>query len=180
MKMKIAFFAFLTSVFSLTLSAQLLVDDFETGILNARFTVLDPIKVSIVDNPSKTGINTSAKVLKISGNKGSGMLYMKLNLNGQVIVTKPYDRLRFKYYRGNIKNNLVMLDPNGMPPSISSLQVPSANNAWEYVDFAIETTYYQQMLLRLDKRTEAPFPSGMEDVYIDEIQFYNSADGPVK
>lgn len=158
---------------------RLLVDDFEGGVLHPRFRVDAPLSISVVDNPSKTGINASSKVLKLTGNSGSGILRVDFNMNGQVTVTNIYDRLRFKYYRGAINNNTVLLDQNGSTTKqISPVIAPSATNAWEVVEFNVEPVTYSLQLLRLDKRTTSPMPVPADVIYIDDLEMYDSKSVP--
>lgn len=152
-----------------------LVDDFQSGTLHPRFRVDAPLVISVIDNPSQTGINTSSKVLKLTGNSGSGILRADFNINGQVAVLNIYDRVRFKYYRGNISNNTVLLDQGGSTlKQITPLVAPSGINTWEVVEFAVEPVSVGLHLFRLDKRVTSPMPVPTDAIYIDDLEFYDT------
>jgi hypothetical protein len=154
--------------------------------------------LAIVENPNKSGINTSEKVVRVqvyTGAPNSGIL--KINFVGgtptasEPLVDYPacptctdekYDRLRFKYYKGSLLNRNVELEPNGQAASPKKLVNAQGLDEWEYITFDLENKFYSSFQIRVN-RNEAGNGSAVgtaegDFIYIDDIEFFNSTDGP--
>lgn len=153
--------------------------------------------VTLVDNPNKSGINTSNKVAAVSltgaiGETGtspnSGLILISLTnstkepQNGAIpacseCTNGKYDRIRFKFYKGNLYNRYIRYQPDG------TIQTPlyesAAVNAWEYITFDLLKTNYVDIRFALNRKAD---DSGMNIegvtegtvVYIDDIEFFSS------
>lgn len=164
-------------------------------------------KVVLVENPLQEGINTSAKVAKVSlqgsvsnptgSDTGSGIIrigftggsafpkYTYPTAPDDYTGTEPYyDRLRFKYYSDGGSNKHVAFEPNSNSANRVMQAAPTGyETEWVYVEFTLTATSYNTILFRLNKNsnstnnTGATSPQGAV-VYVDDFEFYNSEKGP--
>lgn len=151
--------------------------------------------VTLMDNPLKTGINTSDKVAAVMVGINSGII--KLNFADGVTpkFTYPahpqgldelyYDVLRFKYYSAGTLNKNVEFEPNGSATSPKTIVQPGPyyNEEWAYVTLSLVNKSYSNFQIRVN-RNEAgngPATGTVADtyVYIDDFELYNSAVGPI-
>jgi len=131
-------------------------------------------QVSVVDNPAKSGLNPSNKVFKMTGSGGSGIVMLDLWDGGQLIDVSAYDKLQFKYYRGNIDNSVVKIDLNGNSSNqIEPINQPSKTNTWETLEFDLTPTRWGKFTIRLNLRTNGA--SSADEVFIDDVKFFKSS-----
>lgn len=152
--------------------------------------------LTLVDNPNKSGINTSNKAVAVqvyTNAPNSGIV--KINFPGGSSVapilnypTCPlctdgrYDRLRFKYYKGSLLNRYFEFEPNGAATSPHTLAQAQGMDEWEYITFDLAYATYSSMQFRVN-RNDAGTGSAVgtaagDIIYIDDVEFYNSTDGP--
>lgn len=159
-------------------------------VYNANFAPLE-----LVDNPNKSGINQSNKVVKVqvhAGGPNSGIWKINFTGSGQEpILDYPscpsctdgrYDRLRFKYYKGSLLNRYVELEPNGSATSPKTIVQAQGIDEWEYIEFDLEYASYTTFQVRVNRNDvgngSAVGTAEGDAIYIDDIEFYNSTDGP--
>jgi hypothetical protein len=165
-----------------------------TGTFFAYNTNRAPLM--IVENPAPTGINTSPKVCRVqvfAGGANSGIVKIEFVKEG---TTKPepvidypacptcenqrYDRLRFKYYKGNLQNRNVELEPNGSPTSPKTITPAVGNDEWEYIVFELSAATYNTFQLRVNRNADGSGSAqGTADgdfIYLDDFEFYSSAE----
>lgn len=155
---------------------------------NANFATLQ-----IVDNPNKSGINTSDKVCRVqvwNGGPNSGIV--KINFSGitEPVVTYPacptctnekFDRLRFKYYKGSLLDRYVEFEPYGSPTNPATRIQAQGMDEWEYITIELTSTTYTDIQLRVNRgETGGSSPSTAEGdfIYVDDFEFFNVTDGP--
>jgi len=187
-----------------TMAHAVIIQDFEsiakiwdatdkTGTFFVYSTSFAP--VTLVDNPNKSGINTSNKVVAVqvyTTAANSGMI--KFNFPGGSSVapildypTCPtctggkYDRVRFKYYKGSLLNRYAEFEPNGTATTPKTLVQAQGIDEWEYITFDLAYASYASMQFRVN-RNEAGTGSATGTasgnfIYIDDVEFYNSTDG---
>lgn len=183
--------------------------NFETGVTspkgdffvnNANFAAID-----LADNPNKSGINMSDKVVAVMvhsgnpndettlpGNPNSGII--KISFSGdQPVIQYPthptgadelyYDRLRFKYYKGSLLNRYVEFEPNGSATSPKTLIQPQGIDEWEYVTISLENKTYSNFQIRVNRNDagtgSATGTAAGDIIYLDDFELYNSVDGPI-
>lgn len=155
----------------------------------------------LTENPKKAGINTSENCVAVntylSGfSPNSGII--KISFSGEVpVIDYPvnplgdpnddetpvyYDVLRFKYYKGNLKNKNVEFEPNGQPMSPKALRTAMGEDEWEYITFTLEYKKYSNFQIRVNRNedgTGAATGTGADElIYVDDFEIYNSDVGP--
>ena len=186
----------LCATVSLTANNAVMLHTFESGITNPKgeFFVDDSghPSSSLVTNPKKSGINTSDKVVAVNVGTSSGL--MKINFQSGIApqVAYPanpygadalfYDRLRFKYYKGNLTNRYVELEPNGSPTSPKTIIPASGNDEWEYIDIPLTNKTYNNFQIRINRNEAgnggATGSTASDVIYVDDFELYNSIEGP--
>lgn len=154
--------------------------------------------VQIVDNPNKSGINTSDKVVSVrihnfnSVNSGIVKISFSDALQPKIdyptcpgCMTGKYDRIRFKYYKGGLSERAVNFEPLGVakPGGVRVFQVVSGNYEWEYVTFELVNTTYADLQFKLNRKLDDTSPAPAVDgdyIYIDDIEFFDSSTTSVK
>lgn len=147
--------------------------------------------VTLSDNPNKSGINTSDKVAKVqiyTTAANSGII--KINFgSGTPNFTYPtcttctggkYDRLRFKYYKGNLTGRYVEFEPNGTATSPKTLiEAAGANNEWEYIVIPLDYLTYSAFQIRVNRNSSGSTAATVagDVIYVDDFEIYNSTDG---
>jgi hypothetical protein len=155
-------------------------------VYNTNFATLQ-----IVDNPNKSGINTSDKVVSVRvhnfNSANSGIFQICFSGTCQPAVGYPtcndcpsgkYNRIRFKYYKAGLSDRAVDFEPWGQPPGgVRSYQVVSGNYEWEYVTFELVAASYSYMQFKVNRKIDntglAPVSDG-DYIYIDDIEFFDS------
>lgn len=185
MKTKRLFFTCLTLAIAFVTFGQtpLLVDDFESGTLHPRFRKGNPAgTLEIIDNPASGGINTSAKVLKVTNNWGSQQVNVDITKNQTGddaidVANKGYDRFRFKYYSEVTEDRKVMWKHNGNGSEVDITVQPTLG-AWSYAEIEMtegEMNSLDMIHLRLNHKLDGTNGSTDDIIYIDDLEFYNSS-----
>ena len=156
-----------------------MLDDFEKGWKDIYRGGGNDAVVEIVDNPLKTDLNTSSKVLKVTKSFGSQQLnvYIKRAANPTVDITadvwsQGFDRVRFMYYNPIVgSSRFVSWKYNGGDP-VLTLSPQPLFGVWSYAELDLTTGKVNgltSMNLRLNDGGQ------LDDiVYVDNIEFYNS------
>lgn len=167
--------------------------DFET-ISNPKGDFFDTnpnfAPVDLLDNPLKSGINTSNKVagVKILSSSGIIKINFQSGITPQTIYpTDPtgqeglyYDRLRFKYYSGGNPDRYCEFEPNGTATSPKTL-TPVSGAGWVYVEFILINKNYNNFQIRVNRNAEGASAGNLsvgEYIYVDDFELYNSETGP--
>ena len=171
-----------------TLPGVYLVDSFE-GVteLGSWWRNGNNPGISITDNPDKSGINTSDKVIidQVSGNSGTSgyfTLVLKNFTSGKDIDFSKFKGMRFKIYLGQNKYYpKITVGSAQKKPSVSD---PKFENTWEIITFDFEANG-----IKVDNNTEIQIrpmsqkngdnitggayddPENSRTVYIDDVEF---------
>jgi hypothetical protein len=166
-----------------------------TGTFFAYDATRAPLMV--VDNPNKSGINTSDKVIQVRvyiEAPNSGIL--RINFTDGTVTAEPliaypscptcegekFDRLRFKYYKGSLLNRYAELEPNGSAATPKKLVQANGIDEWEYITFELENRSYQNFQIRVNRNGEgngaAQGTADGDIIYVDDFEFFNSVNGP--
>ena len=162
-----------------------LFDDFETGAIGSWFnTGENQPGIEIVENPDKTGINTSDYCLrdKVYGSGGtSGYFTMKcpVMLSAKEFDVSEYSGIRFMVHIGNNKY-YPRIDHGGTKyPSVTP---PKFNNSWEVLEYRLPEgkTFdnTKNIVFRMLYTEAGSNISGSDEatnnrtVYIDNIEFF--------
>lgn len=148
----------------------------------------------IVDNPNKSGINTSNKVCRVqvhNGGANSGIVKINFTGSAEPVVTYPacptctdgkFDRLRFKYYKGSLLNRYVEFEPNGSPTTPKTITQAQGMDDWEYITLELPYTTYTNFQIRVNRNGtgdgSAVGTAEGDFIYVDDFEFFNSTDGP--
>ncbi len=148
--------------------------------------------VELADNPNISGINISSKVAKVSIYSGaaiSGIIKISFTSAETPTFTYPtcasctggrYDRLRFKYYKGNLTDRYIEFEPNGQTTSPKTLiQAAGASNEWEYIVIPLDYATYNSFQIRVNRNASGGTATAVSGdvVYVDDFELYNSTDG---
>lgn len=162
-------------------SAGTLLDDFE-GTIKSWWTLgeNDP-GISVEDNPDKSGINTSDKVLidKVNGSGGtSGYFTLKTNMISAEsgINVSEFTGIRFKIYLGNNKY-YPRMDIGGT--KYTPVTAPQFAGEWEILEYRFDFNFdpAKNIIFRLMLDEDGKNISGSDPdtntrtVYIDDIEF---------
>jgi hypothetical protein len=122
--------------------------NFEDGAKPSNFTTSNTPGLTVVDNPNKSGINTSDKVLKdaVSGTGGTSGFF-DFNLS-QIPNLSQYTGLRVKIYRisGNDYFPHIKFDSGGN--NIAPVSMPVKFGEWETIEFRFDKSTYTRHQLR--------------------------------
>lgn len=198
--MKHYLLAFLAcAAFAFTANA-VIIQDFEnlpdgtTNLIGVVFQSTGGVDVTLEDNPNPGGINTSAKVARAKiymGGATSGIIRLCFTGTCTPLLGYPehpnfatdgtiYDRLRFKYYKGNLTDRVVYFEPYGNS-SHAELQKATASDkdAWQYITFELIASSYGDIQFRLNRNTAGGTPTTVDGdyIYVDDFEFYNSKEG---
>ncbi|MCO5936536.1 hypothetical protein NAF17_13405 [Mucilaginibacter sp. RB4R14] len=128
--------------------------DFQSATLNYAFTDFEGGAVTVVNNPSATGINTSTKVAKMVKNAGATYAGSYIALAGPIDFTKK--TLKMKVYSPKVGAKVLLKVENLTDGSVSFEKevLTTKANAWEELTFdysAINTAKsYQKVVLIFD------------------------------
>ena len=169
------FFIFLLSMTSLFALDNILLDDFESGLVGFTTEVhYNPeanFNVAVVDNPVKAGINLSNKVWewkRISGTNNQPWAGFWAAL--KTAVPEGYTRVEVKYLRKNATSQLRMKIEGTVTKEFNPVTLASKTNEWETMVFDLTANGIKNInVLSL-------FPDNYEPidvnaiVYIDDIK----------
>jgi len=162
--------------FTLGVSAQVSIIDFESTTDDALWTIMSnnpdsPDDMTIVANPDKSGINTSDSVLQFKVNATADAWVGAYSAHfGPIAFTAEYHTLTMMVYKPNISNSGLKVEgsTNGGPNI--ELKVPNTvQNTWELLtfDFTAGINYSYGTLVFfadfVENRTSGP------TVYMDNI-----------
>ena len=168
------------------LSATFLLDDFETGdALKSWWTLKqnDP-GITLVDNPDKSGINTSAKCARdfVYGTGGtSGYFDLKgteITASGVADITQ-YNGIKIKVHLG-LNKYYPRIEVGGV--KYAPVHPPKFENKWEELEYVFPANFKadQKITFRpLLKENGSNIDSGAvtetntRSVYFDDIEFFN-------
>lgn len=158
-----------------------ILDNFESGVKDIKFRGgNDAAVVDVVDNPLKSGLNTSNKVLKVTKSFASQQLnvYIKRASNPTVDISgdvwgKNFDRVRFMYYNPVASGRSVAWKYNGLDPILNITPQP-ALGVWSYVDIALTSNQMDALTSMNLRLNDGSGTSENDIVYIDNIEFYNA------
>ncbi len=167
------------------MSAGYILDDFE-GItaLNSWWTLAQNSPgITLVDNPDKSGINTSDHCMmdSVAGTGGtSGYFDLKTAVIAEkgIDITK-YNRIRFKVYLGKNKY-YPRVQFNGT--KYAPVNPPKFNGGWEELEYAFPSNFTASQTITfrpLLKEDGTNIASGAvtetntRSVYLDDIEFVN-------
>ena len=162
-------------------SSATLLDDFEGDLKPWWKTKENDPGISVVDNPDKSGINTSDKVLidKVNGS-GSTSGYFTLQTSKIAaesgIDVSRFTGIRFKVYLGNNKYYpRVHIGDTKYPP----VDAPKFTGGWEMLEYRFDFHFdpYKDIVFRLLLKEDGNNIDGSDPdtnnrtVYIDDIEF---------
>ncbi len=128
--------------------------DFQSTTLNYAFTDFEGGAVTVVNNPSATGINTSTKVAKMVKNAGATYAGSYITLAGPIDFTKK--TLKMKVYSPKVGAKVLLKVENLTDGNVGFEKevLTTKANAWEELTFdysAINTAKsYQKVVLIFD------------------------------
>ncbi len=157
-----------------------ILDNFESGVKDIKFRGgPDAAVVEVVNNPLKSGLNTSDKVLMVTKSFASQQLniYIRRASNPTVDISdevwgKNFNRVRFMYYNPITSGRFVSWKYNGQDPTLNITPQPEFG-VWSYVDIAV-TPNQMDALTSIHLRLNDGGNSDNDVVYIDNIEFYNA------
>ncbi|MFT3737680.1 MAG: hypothetical protein QM786_02880 [Breznakibacter sp.] len=164
-------------------SQNLVLDNFEDGALSSRYRAGsgNSALFSVVDNPLKSGINTSNKAFRLTNNSGSAYFMLDLNQNEQAISTDGYNRFRFKYYAapnadgvqiGDITAVRLQLYGSSSTENIRDIK-PKLQGVWETITYEIPVVAaYNVFQIRLNYNRVSPASLVTDNYYIDDVEFF--------
>jgi hypothetical protein len=122
--------------------------DFENGVKPSNFTTSNSPGLTLVDNPDKSGINTSSKVLKdaVSGT-GSTSGFFDFDLS-QIPNLSQYTGLRIKIYRIPGNNYFPHIKFGSAGNNIPPVSMPVKFGEWETIEFHFDKSTYTKHQLR--------------------------------
>jgi hypothetical protein len=145
---------------------------FEDGVKPSTFTTSNSPGLTVVDNPSKTGINTSQKVLKdaVQGTSGtSGFFDIDVS---KIPDVSQYVGLRLKIYRLSGNNYYPHIKFNSAGNNIAPVTMPSKFDEWETIEFHFDkSTYTKHQLRPLSDRNGANITTvGDRTILMDDFE----------
>src|SRR5690606_12746457 len=157
-----------------------ILNNFESGVKDIKFRGgPDAAVVEVVNNPLKSGVNTSDKVLMVTKSFASQQLniYIRRASNPTVDISdevwgKNFNRVRFMYYNPITSGRFVSWKYNGQDPTLNITPQPEFG-VWSYVDIAV-TPNQMDALTSIHLRLNDGGNSDNDVVYIDNIEFYNA------
>lgn len=178
--MKKLLFTFCIGLFSMTsLFAQqdILLDDFESGAVSfTSFVNVNPpasMDVAVIDNPVKTGINTSNKVWewrRYDASPDPNQSWAGFWATLKTEVPKGYNRIEVKYLRKNATSQLRIKCEGAITKEFNPVTPASKTNEWETMVFDLTANGI------LNIKVLSFFPDYYEPVdptavsYIDDIK----------
>ncbi len=175
MKNLLTLLLFLTVSLSFTYALEdFKVDDFEGAAKNWAQVDRGWITLEVVDNPNKTGINTSNKVMKAV--KGAGRAnYTGMILRNQTPLTFGFEKDQYRYAHVKVlkESNGDMafkLENNGDNGSYTGSQTYTPNGQWQEIVFDLggpAGTRYDDFFIMVDQSANEQDIT----VYIDDIVF---------
>ncbi|MEC3908322.1 PKD domain-containing protein [Tamlana sp. 2201CG12-4] len=158
---------------------NMLLYDFESGVLDDSINNLRTTTFAIVDNPDVDLINPSTKVLKVDlegdadngGNRELKWVGIEMSFNGGLF--KPNLRyLHVKMRASYVAPNSVRVSNGSQANYNSDLETNAAADTWEDVVFDLKSDTWdaQKLILRLE---EVSAPWDAEIVYLDDIYLSN-------
>ncbi len=174
-------FTFLLMAFAINaiMLAQLptiVLDDFENGQVNFTETVnVNPaahFDIAVVDNPVKSGINTSNKVWewKRYDAEAENKIWAGFYATLKTEIPTGYHRIEIKYLRKNSTSQMKIKPEGAISKEIASVNSATKTNEWETLVFDIYTAGIKNI------KTFGFFPDFYEPidpaakVYVDDIK----------
>jgi hypothetical protein len=146
--------------------------NFEDGVKPSNFTTSNSPGLTVVDNPYKSGINTSSKVLKnaVSGT-GSTSGFFDFDLS-QIPDINQYTGLRVKIYRITGNNYFPHIKFGSAGNNIAPVSMPSKFDEWETLEFIFDkSTYTKHQLRPLSNNTGANITTvGDRTILMDDFE----------
>jgi hypothetical protein len=146
--------------------------DFENGVKPSNFTTSNSPGLTVVDNPNKSGINTSSKVLKdaVSGT-GSTSGFFDFDLS-QIPNLSQYTGFRVKIYRIAGNNYFPYIKFGSTGNNIAPVTMPVKFGEWETIEFIFDkSTYTKHQLRPLSDNTGANITTvGDRTILMDDFE----------
>lgn len=170
-------FTFCIALFSMTSFAldNIVLDDFESGQVGFTTEVhINPaasFDISIVDNPVKTGINTSAKVWKWQRlDTGDNQSWAGFWAILKDAVPAGYSKVEVKYLRTNANSQLRMKIEGSVTKEFNPVNTATKTNEWETIVFDLAANGIQNInVISLFPDNYSPIdPAAL--VYLDDIK----------
>ncbi len=179
-KIIFTFFIALLSMTNLFALDNIVLDDFETGTVSFTTVVnLNPpgsFNATVVDNPYKTGINTSAKVwkwqrLNTADNQSWAGFWAALT----TAVPSGYAKIEVKYLRTNATSQLRMKIEGSVTKEFDPVAPATKTNEWETIVFDLAANGIKNItVLSLFPDNYSPV-NATALVYIDDIKIIYEA-----
>ncbi len=154
---------------------NILLDDFESGLVGFTTEVhINPeasFDVSVVDNPVKSGINTSNKVWKWQRlNTGDNQSWAGFWASLTNAVPEGYARIEIKYLRTNATSQLRIKTEGSVTKEFNAVTPASKTNEWETMVFDLTENGIKNInVLALFPDNYSPIDASAL-VYIDDIK----------
>jgi len=138
----------------------------------------DPNAFQVIDNPFKSGINTSDKVGKYTCNSGSNSWAgMNIHDSVEITITENNKFFTMDVYKSSINKVVMVLEQgNGSITRFDSYPYNSKTDEWETIVFdmssVIGNTFYR-LTIQPDL-TETDPRSAESIVYLDNIKFFRN------
>ncbi|MDD4970495.1 MAG: T9SS type A sorting domain-containing protein [Paludibacter sp.] len=185
MKKKIYTLAIVTTMlFGTQIKAQTVLADFETDITSSMQGAWGEIKdadaFTIVDNPLKTGINTSAKCLKVLhkstfapwGNADWYGINMTLEYPFDIVAGDANHYLHFKYNSGTV--GAVMSFELYDPKTNLGNGCPTVSETGKWIEVVIDLNSYTSAMTQISKIYIMPDKSYQSNGHTaDEITYFD-------
>jgi len=154
------------------LSGGYIFADFEDGVKPSTFTTTNTPGLTVIDNPYKTGSNTSSKVLKdaVQGTSGtSGFFDIDVS---KIPDVSQYTGLRLKIYRVAGNNYFPHIKFGSAGNNIAPINMPSKFDEWETIEFRFDkSTYTKHQLRPLSDQTGANITTvGDRTILMDDFE----------
>jgi hypothetical protein len=169
------FFILLLSLTNLSAQENIVLDDFESGLVGFTTEVhINPdasFAISVVDNPVKAGIDVSNKVWKWQRlNTGDNQSWAGFWAALKTAVPTGYSKVEVKYLRTNATSQLRMKCEGTVTKEFDPVAPASKTNEWETIVFDLKANGIQNItVLSLFPDNYSPInPTAL--VYIDDIK----------
>ena len=184
------------TAFNLSAEDQLKIADFESGSNYFTKVSAGQVDIHIVDNPSISSINSSAKVLQFTYYNGypnyavalkeagtSPVLPLPIGIIGEIVARK-YRYVHLKLYKPFTSKILLTLKKTGISDGQTPQYLNKKINEWEDITIDMldvangssvaQNTIYDGIMLTLDKSGRTPGSTAGFVAYIDDLYFSNS------
>ncbi|MDR1682274.1 MAG: T9SS type A sorting domain-containing protein [Candidatus Symbiothrix sp.] len=166
-------------IFAFTTKAQSILGDFETGGVNPTFSIEENAltTLSVVDNPSKNGLNTTNKALygETANNAVSWWAGVKLDLATAVTVNSANRYLHILLKTTLPVYELVLFYNNGGSEKWMGQQTPASSDWFDYVvdmnSIDGQSLSSFRIVMHLDQSAQYN-----KEIWVDEILVSNSPD----